>query len=124
MNMKEEEHKENIILSKNEWTFCPSCGFKLPEIDRQKFCIKCGVDFEYIKSNVISHQPSPPDVSTSPYRSEWDQKKIADEDILNLGEKQLWGSFYSIGIPILAFILMISLTTIIMSFFRPFVSFL
>ena len=122
MNMNEEEHKENIFLSKKEWTFCPSCGFKLPEIDRQKFCIKCGVDLEYIKSNVISHQPSPPDLGTYPYRSEWDEKKIADEDILNLGEKQLWSSFYSIGIPILAFILMISLTTIIISFFFPFVS--
>ncbi|MHA2430913.1 MAG: hypothetical protein ACXACC_07760, partial [Promethearchaeota archaeon] len=106
--MNEEEHEENIFLSKKEWTFCPSCGFKLPEIDRQKFCIKCGVDLEYIKSNVISHQPSPPYLSTYLYRSEGDQKKIADEDILNLGEKQLWGSFYSIGIPILAFILMIS----------------
>ncbi len=122
MNMNEEEHKENMFLSKKEWTFCPSCGFKLPEIDRQKFCIKCGVDLEYIKSNVISHQPSAPEVSTYPYRSEWDEKKIADEDILNLGEKQLWSSFYSIGIPILAFILMISLTTIIISFFFPFVS--
>lgn len=122
MNMKEEEHKENIILSKKEWTFCPSCGFKLPEIDRQKFCIKCGVNLEYIESNVISRPPSPFDISTYPYRSEWEQKKIADEDLLNLGEKQLWGSFYSIGIPILAFILMISFTIIIMSFFLPLVS--
>ena len=104
MNMNEEEHKENIFLSKKEWTFCPSCGFKLPEIDRQKFCIKCGVDLEYIKSNVIS---------------EWDQKKIADEDILNLGEKQLWGSFSSIGIPIFAYILMIFLAAIVMLFFLP-----
>ena len=116
MNMNEEEHKENIFLSKKEWTFCPSCGFKLPEIDRQKFCIKCGVDLEYIKSNVISHQPSPSDAGTDTYRSEWDQKKIADEDILNLGEKQLWGSLYSIGIPLFAYILMILLTVIVMAF--------
>ncbi|MFX1266373.1 MAG: CPBP family intramembrane glutamic endopeptidase [Promethearchaeota archaeon] len=120
MNMNEEEHKENMFLSKKEWTFCPSCGFKLPEIDRQRYCIKCGVDLEYIKSNVISRPPSPIDIST--YRSEWDQEKIADKDILNLGEKPLWGSFYSIGIPILAFILMFFLGTIIMSFLVPLVS--
>jgi len=110
-----------MFLSKKEWTFCPSCGFKLPEIDRQKFCIKCGVDLEYIKSNVISPQQSHLDVSTYPYRSEWEQKKIADEDILNLGEKQIWGSLYSLGIPIIAYILMISLGFIIMVFFLPLV---
>ncbi|MFX0026642.1 MAG: type II CAAX prenyl endopeptidase Rce1 family protein [Candidatus Hermodarchaeota archaeon] len=116
MNMNEEEHKENIFLSKKGWTFCPSCGYKLPEIDRQKFCIKCGVDLEYIESNIISYQPSPYDASTYPYRPEREKKKIADEDILNLKEKQIWGSFYSIGIPIVAYILMISLGLVIMAF--------
>ncbi|MFW9946469.1 MAG: type II CAAX prenyl endopeptidase Rce1 family protein [Candidatus Odinarchaeota archaeon] len=104
--MNEEDHKENTFLSKKEWIYCPSCGYKLPEIDTQKFCIKCGVDLEYIESKVIS---------------EWEQKKIADEEILNLGEKQIWGSFYSIGIPIIAYILMISLEFIIIGFLYPLV---
>lgn len=93
-------------MNEKKWEFCPSCGSKLPVIEKQKFCIRCGINLEYIKSNVVSTQISSVDIKTYPYRKDLQSKKISDEEILNPGKKQLWSSFSSIGIPLAAFILM------------------
>ena len=36
-------------LNKKDWSFCPVCGTKIPQIQNLKFCIKCGLNLQYLK---------------------------------------------------------------------------
>ena len=97
---------------KIEWQYCPSCGNKLPSIERIRFCIKCGVDLYYIEK----HKTLPPRQEASPYVQPRvyssppvyykPDKRMSKDEILDTKDKKLWGNFASIGVPLLAFIVM------------------
>ncbi|MFX1366216.1 MAG: CPBP family intramembrane glutamic endopeptidase [Promethearchaeota archaeon] len=117
----ENPNKNTTIRDKN-WSFCPVCGNKLPEVQNLRFCIKCGINLQYLKEykqikakrNVnpyiiptLSPQSRIPQIKHEP-------RKISDEDILNTKESELWGTWPSIGIPLGAFLLMNVLTIVIL----------
>lgn len=106
------ENKEN----KKKWIYCPSCGIRLPDIDKQKFCMKCGLNLENFK-NTRSSKSSNTLIVQPFYYNRRDFTKISENEILDLGEKRLWSSLVSIGIPIAAFILMNFIALIITFFF-------
>ena len=108
-----EKSDKGIIINEKSWSFCPACGNKLPEVRNLKFCIKCGMNLQYLKeykqiqpkralnpyiTPTISPQYYKPPIKHGP-------KKISDEEILNTKEIELWGTWPSIGIPLGAFLL-------------------
>ena len=123
MNEKEIQESENSkkenIFNKKSWSFCPVCGNKLPEVHNLKFCIKCGLNLQYLKE----HKQIQPKRALNPYIKptispqsyiypiKLGPKKISDEEILDTKDHELWGTWPSIGIPLGAFILMDLLTT-------------
>ncbi|MFX1498604.1 MAG: CPBP family intramembrane glutamic endopeptidase [Promethearchaeota archaeon] len=109
------ENKENSD-NKKKWIYCPSCGTRLPEINKQKFCMKCGFNFETFKYTMSSKLSNTQIVQPFYYKRR-DFIKISEIEILDLGEKKLWSSLVSIGIPIAAFILMNFIALIITFFF-------
>ncbi|MFX0146374.1 MAG: type II CAAX prenyl endopeptidase Rce1 family protein [Candidatus Hodarchaeota archaeon] len=115
-----EETRINNSLNKKRWIYCPSCGTKLPEIERQKYCMKCGLDLELIKLKRITESSTILRSERMTYKKKI-QDKISDEEILNLGEKKLWNSLASIGIPLAAFILMNLIAFVTIIFFMFFV---
>ncbi len=123
MNDKEIQESENsekgIIINEKSWSFCPVCGNKLPEVQNLKFCIKCGLNLQYLKE----YKQIQPKRTLNPYITptiapqsyihpvKYGPKKISDEEILNTKDHKLWGTWPSIGIPLGAFLLMDLLTT-------------
>lgn len=107
------------------WSYCPVCGNKLPDLERLKFCTKCGLDISYIKEN-MEFPPNQPskipsqqyEVGLYPFKAE--RKKITDEDLIKKKDYKLWSGTASIGIPLLAFLLLNIITTIIILFFLSF----
>ncbi|MFO8018342.1 MAG: CPBP family glutamic-type intramembrane protease [Promethearchaeia archaeon] len=124
-----EQSKKDVVGEKVEekWEFCPNCGAKLPKIENLRFCINCGTDLQYIKNHkkvpaagpknpyknaqehpqtqkyVPSQQYSQPQSYIYDYSER--QEKIEEENI-ETTDKKLWGISASIGIPLLAFIVM------------------
>ena len=53
--MNEENSNENSdsteLSEKGSWLYCPSCGNKLPKIKNIRFCVKCGIDLNYVKEH-------------------------------------------------------------------------
>jgi len=123
MNEKEIQESENSkkenIFNKKSWSFCPVCGNKLPEVHNLKFCIKCGLNLQYLKE----HKQIQPKRALNPYIKPTispqsyirpitlGPKKILDEEILETKDHELWGTWPSIGIPLGAFLLMDLVTT-------------
>jgi membrane protease YdiL (CAAX protease family) len=109
--LNSEELKKKSI----NWNYCPGCGSKLPSIERLKYCIKCGVDLQYIKEHKrlphsqITYPYSQAGVQPSysvPYAPQKRYREVlSDEDILYTRDKRLWGNIPSIGFPLLGFII-------------------
>ncbi|MFX1503204.1 MAG: type II CAAX prenyl endopeptidase Rce1 family protein [Promethearchaeota archaeon] len=107
--MNEKENFNELSRSNLKWAFCPICGTKIPEIENIQFCIKCGVDLQYINTHM--RMPPRKDVISvsKPYTSKLTKpkrKRISEDDLLNLEDKKLWGPGASIGITMAAFALM------------------
>lgn len=120
---------------KIEFKYCPVCGSKLPNIERLRYCIKCGVDLYYIKKykTFPSRQeaspyaqprvsPSPPAYykpdkltsneaildtkNNSQVRYDVPYGLITDDKLLDTKERRLWSGWASISIPLLGFLAM------------------
>jgi len=113
--MNENENLDDSANIKFKWLYCPICGTKIPQIKNIKYCIKCGVDLQYInihmrmpsRKNLI-YLGSPEAISQQNfYLSDKPlRKKLSEEELLNLDDQELWGSFASIGITAAAYVLM------------------
>ncbi|TFF69449.1 MAG: CPBP family intramembrane metalloprotease [Promethearchaeota archaeon] len=95
------KNTEKTINYKLKWSFCPICGQKIPENQKVKYCVKCGVDLYYIQEHM--RVPSPQNLK--PLRPQLPQK-FSDEELLDLKSRKLWSSAISIIIPFGAFIFM------------------
>ena len=89
-----------------KWQYCPGCGNKLPNVQNLKFCIKCGLDISYLREHkkISPYQTNITSQTAQPIR--YGIEKFSIEELLKEKDKQLWGIGASIGIPILAFIIM------------------
>ncbi len=113
--MNENENLDDSANIEFKWLFCPICGTKIPQIKNIKYCIKCGVDLQYVNTHMrmpprkdTSYLVSPEAIyqkgfylSDKPLR-----KKLNEEELLNLEDQKLWDSFSSIGITAAAYVLM------------------
>lgn len=98
---------ENKDSSGNKkWEYCPGCGNKLPTVQNLRFCIKCGLDISYLRKHkkISPYQTSIISQTAQPIR--YGIEKLSIKELLEENDKQLWGITASIGIPILAFIIM------------------
>jgi membrane protease YdiL (CAAX protease family) len=95
------------------WKACPYCGTHLPKLAELKFCTSCGIDLEYLKT----HKKIPPDFIEEWKRSRstlFDEQstlwrgtnQISDDEILKTQDKKLWSVVASIGLTILAVLIM------------------
>ena len=120
--MNENDKIDNSNEIKLRWSFCPICGTKIPEVKNVKFCTKCGVDLIYInthmrmpprKDAISLVTPTPNAYQPYSFRPPRPlRKKLSQDDLLNLKEETLWGSFTSIGMTAAAFLLMNFVTII------------
>jgi len=113
--MNENENLDDPANFKFKWLYCPICGTKIPQIKNIKYCTKCGVDLQYINTHMrmpsrknTSYLVSPEAISQRKfYLSDKPlRKKLSEEELLNLEDQKLWGSFASIGITAAAYVLM------------------
>jgi len=114
--MNEKENLGDSRKIKLKWAYCPICGTKIPQVENIQYCIKCGVDLQYINTHM--RMPSrknliPLDTPTTspyqPYRYRARKplrEKITEDDLLNLHDKKLWSSLASLGMTAAAFLLM------------------
>ena len=95
------------------WKVCPYCGAQLPRLAELKFCTSCGIDLEYLKT----HKKMPPDFIEKFNNSRntlFDQQsvilkgitQISDDEILETRDKKLWSVAASIGLTIVAVLIM------------------
>ena len=113
--MNENENLDDSANNEFKWLYCPICGTKIPQIKNIIYCIKCGVDLQYINTHMrmpsrknTRYLGSPEAISqqnlylsNKPLR-----KKLSEEELLNLEDQKLWDSFASIGITAAAYVLM------------------
>jgi len=113
--MNENENLDDSANTDFKWLYCPICGTKIPQIKNIKYCIKCGVDLQYINTHMrmpsrknTSFLGSPEVISQQKfYLSDKPlRKKLSEEELLNLEDQKLWGSYASIGITAAAYVLM------------------
>ncbi len=108
------EPEKNITKNDMPWKFCPVCGVELPKMQDLQFCINCGLDLIHVKE----HEQLPPGFKkgapikyqyTKPSSSRVSHVKVSsrlsDEEIFGKEDRKLWGTFASIGFPILGFAL-------------------
>ena len=114
--MNEKENLDDSMKSKLKWAYCPICGTKIPQVENIQYCIRCGVDLQYInthmrmpsRKNTISFVIPTPS-SYQPYRYRIRKplrEKFTEEDLLNLQDKKLWSSSASIGMTAAAYFVM------------------
>ena len=88
------------------WSYCPNCGMKFPDIEELNFCPNCALNLEYVKE----HKQLPPQQAQPAYASPtyYSNKGpvLSDNQLLSTKGRKLWGSLASIGFPLLAFIVM------------------
>lgn len=113
--MNENENLDDSANIEFKWLYCPICGAKIPQIKNIIYCIKCGVDLQYINTHMRmpSHKntrylASPEAISQQKFylSNKPIRKKLSEEELLNLEDQKLWGSFASIGITAAAYVLM------------------
>jgi len=97
---------------KIQWKHCPGCGIELPKIETIKFCINCGLDLIYVHEHKAL-PPSPVPTTYAPVQSYQPSisyyksyEPIPEDEIFDTKGRVLWGKLASIGIPLLAFIVM------------------
>jgi membrane protease YdiL (CAAX protease family) len=108
----EDKSPKNVIKLK----FCPICGQKIPENQKVKYCVKCGVDLYYVQEHM--RVPSSKDLkSLNPPKSS--THKISDQELPHLKDRKLWGAGASIGLTFAGFVSMniIAAVVIIMIIF-------
>ncbi len=113
--MNENENLDDSTNIKFKWLYCPICGTKIPQIKNIKYCIKCGVDLQYVNTHMrmpprknASYLGAPEGISQQNFylSNKPLRKKLSEEELLNLEDQELWGSFASIGITAAAYVLM------------------
>ncbi len=106
--MNEKESNGELSRNKLKWDFCPICGTKIPQVENIQYCIKCGVDLQYINTHMrMPPQRSQSSIQTHSYGAPRSiKKRLNEEDLLNLKDKKLWGTGASIGITAAAFFAM------------------
>jgi len=116
MNNKTQDNSDNKSL---KWSFCPVCGYKLPEIEKLRYCLKCGLDLIYAQE----HKEFPPD-----YKGQFVKEaenypkfqfgpsfeKIDEEEITNKKDEKIWGLLPTLGITIAAYLLMLLVGVVVM----------
>jgi membrane protease YdiL (CAAX protease family) len=128
MNDKEDQNiNKQLDTSKLDWTFCPICGTKLPSIQNLRFCIKCGTNLKHIKDHKSLPSETPSKVSKyspkyQPTYITYKRPKIADKDLINIKEHNIWGPGISIGLTMASYFLM-NLIVAALSFLIIFLSF-
>ena len=124
--MSENENLDDSTNIKFKWLYCPICGTKIPEIKKVRFCTKCGVDLQYINTHMrmpsrknTGYLGSPESISQKDFYlpDKPLRKKISEEELFNLEDQKLWGSFASIGITAFAYVLMNFVAILIVMFF-------
>ncbi|MFW9988267.1 MAG: CPBP family intramembrane glutamic endopeptidase [Candidatus Odinarchaeota archaeon] len=108
-----EESKKESVNDTKRWSFCPVCGNILPEVKNLKFCIKCGMNLQYLKehkyiqANKVQNPYITPTLSPQSYKPpiKYGPKKISDEEVFDTKELKLWSTLSSFGIPLLAFVI-------------------
>ncbi len=128
-NDKSTSIKKETTINKIKWTFCPSCGEKIPPIKNLRHCMKCGIDLVYL----MEHKELPPQQYSkkeefskkyAPYRIPYEKiyyqpptygqrgyspiKRQSIEDLDNNRDQKLWGFFTTFGITFLAYITMLA----------------
>jgi len=123
--MNEKENLDGSKKVKLKWTFCPICGTKIPQIEKIQYCIKCGVDLQYINTHMRMPSRKNTISFVTPTASYGVRKpsreKITEEDLLNLQDKKLWSSLTSLGMTAAAFFAM-NLIVIVVVFIFVFFS--
>jgi membrane protease YdiL (CAAX protease family) len=91
------------------WVYCPGCGNKLPKIKNIRCCVACGLNLVYVKERgeiPESQYATPVRYPTSvPYPSYY-LEKLQDSELLETRNKRLWKTSVSIGLPLIAFVVM------------------
>lgn len=111
--MNEEDTPKKVEIN---WTYCPICGKAIPKVDDIKFCTKCGVDLQYVKEHmrlperrdtIILQQASSPFYQKERYHQYYPERpRLTDEQLVNLKDAKLWGTFSTLGISFAAYIFM------------------
>ncbi len=107
--MNEKENIDEFSRSNLKWTYCPICGTKIPQVENIQFCIKCGVDLQYINTHMRMPPRKKTPITSQPYSSKLTKAKrerLAEDDLLNLKNKKLWGAGASIGMTAAAYAIM------------------
>jgi len=113
--MNENENLDDSANIEFKWLYCPICGTKIPQIKNIKYCIKCGVDLQYVNTHMrmpprknTSYLGSPEAISQQKFylSNKPVRKKLSEEELLNLEDQKLWGTFASIGMTAAAYVLM------------------
>ncbi len=98
----------------SDWKFCPICGNKLQNIQNLKFCTVCGTDIQYIKD----YKKLKPRYTSNPYKSPtqyslydtppiyYGPELLSDENLIDNKDHKLWGTTASIGLPVIALLIM------------------
>ena len=119
--MNEKENLDGSKKTKLKWAFCPICGTKIPQIERIQYCIKCGVDLQYINTHMRMPSRKNTISFVTPTASYGVRKpsreKITEEDLLNLQDKKLWSSLTSLGMTAAAFFAMYLITSVVVFIF-------
>lgn len=126
------DSKENEKMVKKEgsdgekkWQFCPACGEKIPDIERIRYCVNCGLDLILLKDHkIIPEHKISPRYQASPGNQGYGQmyypafrpaiEKIPDDKIGKIKDRKLWSTLASLGIPLLAFVAMNGLLIVVM----------
>jgi membrane protease YdiL (CAAX protease family) len=109
--MNEKENSDELSRSNLKWAYCPICGTKIPQVENIQFCIKCGVDLQYInihmrmppRKNVIAVDSTYQPYSSKLTKPKRKRKRLTEDDLLNLKDKTLWGGGASVGITAAAY---------------------
>jgi len=124
--MNENENLDDSANIEFKWLYCPICGQIIPQIKNIKYCIKCGVDLQYINTHMrmpprkdTSYLGSPEAISQQTFYplDKPLRKKLTEEELLNLEDQKLWGSISSIGITAAAYVLMYFVAVLVVIIF-------
>jgi membrane protease YdiL (CAAX protease family) len=113
------EKPDQATEKKFEWSFCPVCGKKIPDIKKLKFCMGCGLNLEYANEK----KEFPPDfmhkhIKKPELRPVYQFKpfieKIDEIGLFSNRDQKLWGLFTTLGVTTLAYLAMLLAGILIM----------
>jgi hypothetical protein len=111
---EEELQNNNQKDNESDWKFCPICGNHLPKLQNLRFCTKCGTDLSYVKEykklsssqSIISYKTQVSYTQYKPRSIPTKPPKISDDELIDNKGIKLWSTFHSIGVSLLAFLIM------------------